>query len=106
MVAIAAGRQQDRHLKSDGRHHSLALRSDGTVVAWGYNMYGQCNISTGLKNVQAITAGGARSIALKTDGTLVAWGHNQFGQCNIPTGLKDVTAIAAGDWHSLALVKR
>ena len=27
-----------------GRYHTVARRSDGTVVAWGDNWYGQCNV--------------------------------------------------------------
>ncbi len=31
--------------------HSVALKSDGTVLAWGYNFYGQASVPTGLSNV-------------------------------------------------------
>jgi alpha-tubulin suppressor-like RCC1 family protein len=42
VVAIAAG-----------YYHSLALKSDGTVVAWGYNYEGETNVPAGLTNVVA-----------------------------------------------------
>ena len=80
--------------------HSLALRSDGTVIGWG-NFQG--TIPAGLANVTAIAAGGQHSLALRSDGTVVGWGSNSNGQSVIPTDLSNVTAIAAGGLHSLAL---
>ena len=57
-----------------GMAHNLALKADGTVIAWGYNYFGQCNVPAGLTNVVAIKAGANFSLALKSDGTLTAWG--------------------------------
>jgi hypothetical protein len=84
-----------------GGVHNLALRSDGTVVAWGSNLIGESNVPTGLNGVVAIAAGDVRSLALKNDGTVVAWGLG--GQTSVPAGLTGVTAIAAGVVHFLAL---
>lgn len=42
-TASAAGKRIEA-----GDCHSLALKSDGTVVAWGWNYYGQCNVPAGL----------------------------------------------------------
>ncbi len=81
---------------SAGNRHSLALCSDGTVVAWGFNGNGQLgNNSTtdstvpvtvlGIgalagKTVVAVAAGGSYSLALCSDGTVTAWGRNDYGQ--------------------------
>lgn len=86
-----------------GGSHSLALRSDGTVAAWGNNTAGAANVPTGLSNVVAVAGGGAHSLALKGDGTVVAWGNNASFQTNVPAGLSNAVAIAAGDLFSLAL---
>jgi hypothetical protein len=80
------------------------LKTDGTVVAWGYNGSGQTTVPPGLTGVTAIAAGDSHSLALKTDGTVVAWGDNWSGQTTVPPGLTGVTAIAAGNRHNLALV--
>jgi hypothetical protein len=92
-----------------GADHGLALKSDGTVVAWGCGFnYGQCNMPSSLAGVTAIAAGGLHSLALKNDGTVVAWGCGapspiDVGQCSVPGGLAGVAAISAGRSQSLAL---
>lgn len=79
VVAVAAGPQ-----------HNLALRSDGTVWAWGSNQSGQLGDGTtiarptpvqvtGLADVVAVAAGQYYSLALKSDGTVWAWGQNHDG---------------------------
>jgi Regulator of Chromosome Condensation (RCC1) repeat protein len=93
VVAIAAG-----------PNHALALKGDGTVVAWGYGgVGGATDVPAGLTNVVAITAGATHSLALKADGTVVGWGNFWMGLNAAPPGLTDVVAIAAGEYHNLAL---
>jgi len=88
---------------SAGFGYSMALKADGTVIAWGDNEYGQTNVPSDLRDVVAIAAGETHAIALKSDGTVVAWGDNRVGAANIPTGLNNVVSIAAGIQHSIAL---
>ncbi|MFC9097934.1 RCC1-like domain-containing protein [Streptomyces sp. NPDC057072] len=130
-----------------GTSHSLALRKDGTVLAWGNNGGGQLGDGTStnrrtpvrvcapgqtapctqfLTHVHTITAHGGHSLALRKDDTVVAWGTNGFGQLGDGTTtnrrtpvrvcapgqtapctqfLTHVHAIAAGRTHSLALGK-
>jgi uncharacterized repeat protein (TIGR01451 family) len=109
-----------------GGSHSLALKDNGTVWAWGTNWKGQLGDGTiedrptpvlvpGLFDVAAIAAGRLHSLALKRDGTVWAWGWD-FGQLGDgmsadryqPTpapvsGLAQVVAIAAADFSNLAL---
>jgi alpha-tubulin suppressor-like RCC1 family protein len=83
--------------------HVLALRADGTVVAWGNNSNGQTNVPASATNIVAVAAGGSHSLALRADGTLLTWGNGTGGNLNIPSTLSNVVAIAAGRLHSLAI---
>lgn len=80
---------------SVGQTHVLALKSDGTVVAWGGNVAGQSTVPPGLANVVSISAGRSHSIALKSDKTAVIWGTGSG------TLSPDISAIAGGDGYSL-----
>jgi alpha-tubulin suppressor-like RCC1 family protein len=124
-----------------GQYHSLAVKSDGTVWAWGYNYYGQLgNGASGsgadqhtpvqvvgaagvgwLTGVVAVAAGQSYSLAVKSDGTVWAWGLNNYGQLGngasgsgadqhtpvqvgtLGNWLTGAVAVAAGVDHSLAL---
>ena len=86
-----------------GAWHTLALRADGGVLAWGENYDGQCDVPADLVNAVAVAAGGYHSLALRADRTVVAWGANSSGQATPPAGLSNIKAVAAGSWHSLAL---
>jgi alpha-tubulin suppressor-like RCC1 family protein len=109
-----------------GGDHSLAVRDDGTVWAWGYNVYGALGDGSavqvrttpvqvyGLTGITAVAGGNYHSLALKGDGTVWAWGNNGEGELgngagggsNVPVqvlNLTGVKAIAAGWYHCLAL---
>lgn len=111
MIAVAAGGES-----SYG--HTLALKSDGTVWAWGSNAIGQLGDGTtidrptpfqvpGLSGMIAVAAGASHSIALKNDGTVWRWGNAPWNGSQ-PTpqqvpGLSGVIAVAAGYYDDIAL---
>jgi len=70
-----------------GFSHSLALKYDGSIIAWRSNYHGQCTIPIGLEDVIGISCGLINSIALKSDGTVVAWGYNGNDEYAVPEGL-------------------
>jgi alpha-tubulin suppressor-like RCC1 family protein len=83
---------------------NLALRGDGTVVAWGRNLSGQgrSSVPAGLRDVIAVAAGTDHYMALKKDGAVVSWQTATI--IPPPPNVTNVTAIAAGqDGYSLAL---
>lgn len=111
--------------------HSLVLRSDGTILAWGRNLQGQLGRQgftdpvsetpmqvQGISNAVAIAAGAEHSMALLADGTLRVWGSGARGiggggaadpmsNRRVPgpvPGLSQVKAIAAGAQTSFALL--
>ena len=86
-----------------GRNHNLAVLTNGTVIAWGDNSGGQCNVPGDLTNAVAVAGGYLHSVALRADGTVTTWGDNTYGQTNLPPGLTNVVAITAGDFNTLAL---
>jgi alpha-tubulin suppressor-like RCC1 family protein len=121
-----------------GGTHSLALLSNGTVVAWGDNEFGELGNGTTtesptpvqvrgvgdsgvLSGVKAIAAGAGQSLALLSNGAVVAWGKNGDGELGDGTTtsrsapvqvvgvggsgvLSNVAAVAAGGEYSLALL--
>ncbi len=88
---------------SAGTWNTVALRADGTALAWGDNSRGQCEVPPGLEGLLAIAAGRYHGLAIRADRTVVSWGAGDYGQTTVPAGLTNVIAIAAGSWHSVAL---
>jgi len=107
-----------------GIAHTIALKSDGTLWAWGFNGYGQLGDGTtndiyapsrigSDKDWVSVAAGSYHTLALKSDGTLWAWGYNGFGQLGDGTFVPSADPVrvlggpyvelAVGDQHSCAL---
>jgi hypothetical protein len=87
---------------------NLALKDDGTVVAWAdpnaQDAPTLTNVAATLTGVTAIAAVQNVNMALFKNGTVKAWGGgNNEGMTNVPPGLTNVMAIALGAFHSLAL---
>lgn len=116
---------------SAGGFFSVAIKSDGTLWAWGANHYGQLGDGCTLNCVESavpiqvgtdtdwtkVAAGANHVVALKQNGTLWAWGINDHGQLgdgtagadsfsSIPVQIgneADWNSIGAGDTYSLAI---
>src|ERR1039458_4748208 len=107
-----------------GLNHSLALCSDGTVAAWGFNRYGQLgdnttrtrlapvavNTNSGSalhgRTVVAIAAGFDHNLALCGDGTVAAWGRNLDGEFGNNTfGTQSSLPVAVSTDPSLSALR-
>ena len=85
-------------------NHTMALRSNGQVVAWG-GVRSNRAVPESVNDVVAIAAGLNHSMALRRDGKVTAWGGNTRQQISIPRGVNGVVGITAGAFHSLALLE-
>jgi len=119
------GTEKDWQDIAAGAHYTVALKTDGTLWAWGYNEFGQLGdgttvnksspIQIGIANDwQTIATNNNHTVALKKDGSLWAWGSNNYGQLgdatiiqkNAPTQIGTATnwkTIAAGYEHTTAI---
>ena len=80
-----------------------ASPTQGVVVGWGDNSFGQCSVPADLRSVVSVAAGYDHALALRADGTVVGWGQTWFNAATPPPGLSNIIAIAAGTQSSVAL---
>lgn len=91
----------ERDAIAAGFAHTVGQKSDGTVVAVGWNLGGECDVSN-WTDIVAIFAGDLHTIGLKSDGTVVAIGNDLEGQCNV-SDWTEIVAISAGNDHTVGL---
>ena len=110
---------------SAGSLHTAAIKTDGSLWAWGLNEFGQLGLGDttqrnapvqvgSAKNWAAVSAGENHTVALENDGSLWAWGLNENGQLglgdttqrNTPVQVgsaKDWATVSAGSFHTAAI---
>jgi alpha-tubulin suppressor-like RCC1 family protein len=116
-----------------GPNHTVVVRTDGTVWAWGSNQFGQLGTTApdscvapdvpcaklpllvpGITGVMDVAVGGGHTLALKADGSVWAWGDNRAGQLGDGTvvsrttpapvpGVAGAVQIAAGGFSAYGL---
>ncbi|MGO8681209.1 MAG: hypothetical protein ACLQUR_04585 [Limisphaerales bacterium] len=109
-----------------GTGHAIALRSDGTVWAWGGNDYGDLGDGSGtgrdyaapvpgLTNAIGIASGDYHNFALCANGNVWGWGLNEIAELGIGneddqplpvlvSALTNAVALSGGYFHSIALL--
>jgi alpha-tubulin suppressor-like RCC1 family protein len=111
-----------------GDHHTVGVKSDGTLWAWGNNYYGQLGDGTTINRLRpvrigaeqnwvSVSAGADYTVAIKNEGqgrSLYAWGANAYGQLgdgtftdrNAPVRIGvnfEWTAVSARGHHTVAI---
>ncbi len=76
-----------------GSAHNLALKSDGSVIAWGENYAHEATVPSGLNGVVSIVAGSSQFGFEIRRVRVVAWGSNEMAK------LYDSGGIERDRWH-------
>jgi alpha-tubulin suppressor-like RCC1 family protein len=111
-------------ITTSGMFHSLGIKTDGSLWAWGWNNYGQLGDETIRHSFtpteiqpgttwQSISAGRTHAVGMKTDGSLWVWGGNEYGQLGTDTNqmnslipvkiMDEVVAVSVGMHHTMVI---
>jgi alpha-tubulin suppressor-like RCC1 family protein len=119
---IQVGTNTNWALVANGHYHNMAIKTDGTLWAWGHSIHGESGLNftrpvfqgissptqvgtgTNWRSVVAETYDQYGStLATKTDGTLWTWGHNTNSDLGLGNNISrsSPTQIGTGtDWSS------
>ena len=86
-----------------GNAHTVGLKTDGTVVAVGWNESGQCNVGNWM-GITQVSGGGCHTVGLSSNGTVVAAGYNYYGECNVG-GWTDIVQVSAASGYQTVGLK-
>ena len=111
MIDIAAG----------SRGHSIALHSNGSLWAWGNNMFGQLGDGTQtnrsipvqvmnsnlsyVEDIKSIAAGHYHSLALTIEGNVLSWGYNASGQLGDGSNLNQLYPVRVKELENIILIQ-
>lgn len=95
-LTIPAGAQSGVIALAAGDGHVLALKENGSVIAWGRNDFGQATVPAAAQNIFAIAAGRDFSVALRMDGMVVVWGRGATTVLKAPASANGASKVAAG----------
>lgn len=116
VTPVQVGSLTDWAYVSGGDRSGYAIKTDGTLWAWGANYYGELGlgntthysspVQVGSDTDWAVVKGASYSAhAVKTDGTLWAWGYNNYGQLGLGNTTSYSSPVQVGsltDWASIA----
>lgn len=86
---------------ADGHNHKVGVQDNGTVVAYGSNDGGQCEVNE-WEDIVQVAAGLEFTIGLHSDGTCIATGENDHGECEV-SAWDNIKSISAGNAHTVGL---
>jgi alpha-tubulin suppressor-like RCC1 family protein/uncharacterized protein YfaP (DUF2135 family) len=112
-----------------GSNHTVGIKGDGTLWAWGSTSDGQLGDGTipiinesspirigSVSNWQNVSAGANHTMAIQSDGTLWAWGSNEYGKLAVPVNynnnkcsptriatFSNWKSVSAGSQHTVAI---
>ena len=102
---------------SAGSAHTVAVRTDGTLWAWGSRADGRTGLGTPVTgntfiptqvgtatNWATVSAGVNHTVAVRMDATLWAWGNNASGQLGDGTITQHTSPVQIGTATDWALV--
>ena len=114
---IQVGSATDWEQVNAGDGHVIAIRTGGTLWAWGYNVYGQLGLGNRTHYSSPVQVGtdtnwskvytsAYSSFAIKTNGTLWAWGNNANGQLGLGNRDQRSSPVQVGagtNWTGLSI---